>query len=564
MPEKYDREVDLLVAGAGPGGMTAALVAALEGLSVLICEKSDQVGGTASTSAGTLWIPGNHQSRDAGYDDTAAQAELYMNSLIGGKPDKRRAAYLETGPEAIDYLMARTDVQFVPCGKHPDYQSNRPGAAVSGRAIVSQMFDGRLLGSDFDRIRPPIPEFMVLGGMMVGKDDIPHLLSRFKSLESFFYSAGLFSRYLRDRIRFRRGSRIVMGNALVARLYYSLRKAKVPVLFDAEIADLIKADNQLLGAVVTHEGKAIRVRARRGVVLATGGFARNTRYRQQFMPTPTPPYSLAANTNQGDGISIGERAGARLVAEQQGGGGFWAPVSITRRKDGSTGLFPHLSFDRAKPGLIAVDKSGNRFVNEGASYHDFVEAMYRNNETTPSIPACLICEADFVRKYGLGAIRPGTRNLSLFEARGYIVSAPTLGELAGKLAIDAGGLAESVSRNNAFSESGVDVDFGKGETELNRFNGDAGNKPNPCLGPIKQGPFCAVEVWPAEIACSTGLTTDENAQVLSTDGEAIQGLYACGNDMTSIMAGTYPGPGTTLGPAIVFGYRAARHAARKQ
>lgn len=558
---KYDREVDLLVAGAGPGGMTAALVAGLEGLDVLIAEKSEQVGGTASTSAGTLWIPGNRPSLDAGWQDSAAEAERYMDALTGGPQAANRAlrtAYLATGPEAIDYLMQRTEVQFAPCGRHPDYRSNRPGAAVTGRAIVARMFDGRRLGPDFERVRPPIAEFMVFGGMMVGKDDIPRLINRFKSVGNFLHAGGLFARYLADRLRYSRGTRVVMGNALVARLYYSLKQIDVPVLFGAGIRELIRGPRGgIEGAVLDTASGPLRVRARRGVVLATGGYAHNQALRDVFMPKPVARRSLAAGSDTGDGIMLGKGIGARIAPEEHGTGAFWTPVSVTRRKDGGTGLFPHLSLDRAKPGLIAVNREGRRFVDEGASYHDFVEAMY----ATKSIPAHLICTAGFVRKYGIGPVYPGTGNLKPFADSGYLVLAPTIEDLARRIGVDPATLAETVRRHNDFALQGRDDDFGKGESELSRFNGDPDNTPNPCLAPIESGPFVAIEVFPAEIACSTGLSTDIDARVLDAAGEVIPGLYACGNDMASIMAGTYPGPGTTLGPAMVFAYRAARHAA---
>jgi succinate dehydrogenase/fumarate reductase flavoprotein subunit len=298
------------------------------------------------------------------------------------------------------------------------------------------------------------------------------------------------------------------------------------------------------------------------VVLATGGYAHNAEFRAAFMPKPTPARSLAASTIEGDGMTIAQRLDARIAPEEHGGGAFWTPVSVTRRRDGTTGLFPHLVLDRAKPGMIAVNAAGRRFVNEADSYHDFVEAMFEAHKTSPSIPAYLICEANFVRAYGLGAIHPGTRSLQPFERSGYLVCAPTLAELARSIAVDETGLVETVRRTNEFARTGIDLDFAKGETELNRFNGDPGHRPNPCLGEIRTPPFCALQVWPAELACSTGLATDEDARVMDRFGHPIRGLYACGNDMASIMSGTYPGPGTTLGPAIVFGYRAARHAAR--
>ncbi|HEY4922049.1 MAG TPA: FAD-dependent oxidoreductase [Xanthobacteraceae bacterium] len=558
-----EREVDLLVAGAGPAGMTAALVASLEGLDVLLCEKSEQVGGTGATSAGTLWIPGNHQSEAAGFADSADAAERYLDALIAGASAGGRAlrtAFLQTGPEAIDYLVERTDVQFMPCGKHPDYRGNLPGAGLFGRAIIPKPFDGRLLGADFERVRPPIPEYMILGGMMVGKDDIPRLIGRFRSAASFIYSARLFARYLADRLRFRRGTRLMMGNALIARLFCSLRKRNVPIRFGTQIVDVLGDARGISGARLRAGNEEIVVKTRKGVILATGGFGHNKEFRAQFMPQPTPQHSLACAENLGDGVTIALRHGGRMQPEEGGRGGLWTPVSRTRRRDGSQGLYPHLSLDRAKPGLLAVNGAGRRFVNEAVSYHDFVEAMFESHKHAPSIPAWLICEHGFVEKYGFGDIHPGTRDLGTFERDDYIVSGETLGELARKIDVPAAALAETVARHNRFAATGVDVDFAKGETELNRFNGDPDHKPNPCLGALATPPFHAIAVWPAEIAVSTGLATDADARVLGADGAAIAGLYACGNDMASIMSGAYPGPGTTLGPATVFAYRAVMHA----
>jgi succinate dehydrogenase/fumarate reductase flavoprotein subunit len=553
-------EVDLLIAGAGPAGMTAALVASLEGLDVLLCEKSDQVGGTGSTSAGTLWIPENSQSRAAGFADSSEQADRYLSALIGEATNRElRNAYLQTGPTAIDYLCSRTDVQFLACGKHPDYRSNMPGAAVAGRAIMPEPFDGRLLGAEFWRVRPPVPEFMLFGGMMVGKADIPRLIGRFRSFANFIYSAKLFAHYLADRLKYTRGTRIMMGNALIGRLFYSLCKHKVPILFDAPIVDLTGDRRGVKGARLNIGGKEVSVKARKGVVLATGGYAHNKRFREAFMPQPVPEYSMSYNGNHGDGVDIGQRLGA-AIAPERCTSGLWTPVSIVPRPDSTKGLFPHLVLDRAKPGLIAVNSAGRRFVNEAASYHDFVLAMFESHKTAPSIPAWLICDADALEKYGLGVVYPGHRNPEKFVASGYLVSARTLEELARKIGADPGQLRATVLRYNGFADTGVDVDFGKGETELNRFNGDTEHKPNPCIGRVATAPFYALAVWPADIAVSTGLATDADARVLDIDGKPIRGLYACGNDMASVMAGSYPGPGTTLGPAIVFAYRAAMHA----
>jgi len=558
------REVDLLVAGAGPAGMTAALVASLQGLTVLICEKSGQVGGTGSTSAGTLWIPGNHQSRAAGFDDSAGKAQNYLDVLVADPGSRElRTAFLKTGPAAIDYLEQNSALKFLPCGRHPDYRSAMKGAAVAGRAIIPEPFDGRLLGADFARLRPPIPEYMLFGGMMIGKADIPPLVGRFKSVKNFVHAAKLTARYLLDRLRYPRGTRLTMGNALTARLFYSLRRRGIEILFDAPIAAVDCSAGRVTGATIRGADGKIHITAKRGVVLATGGYGHNTRYRAAFMARPTPVHSMASEFNQGDGIAIGEKLGARIAPQEHRRSGLWTPASITPRANDRKGLYPHLLLDRAKPGLIAVNKRGERFVNEAVSYHDFVEGMFDANDKSPSIPCYLICDAAFIKKYGLGLVYPGAGNLNRLLKAGYLKRGETLDQLAAAFGIDAQRLRRTVERHNGFAQTGIDADFGKGETELNRFNGDDAHQPNPCIGPLAVAPFYGLEIWPADIAVSTGLSTDADARVLDAAGQPIPGLYACGNDMASMMRGSYPGPGTTLGPGLVFAYRAAMHAAGK-
>ncbi len=457
--------------------------------------------------------------------------------------------------EAIDVLQSNTDCAFLPCGAHPDYY-DRPGSAVRGRAIIPAPFDGRLLGRDFERVRPPIPEFMIFGGMMVGKMDIPRLLGRFQSPANFVYSARLFARYLLDRLRYSRGTRLVLGNALVGRLFYSLLKLGVRPAFDTRLGELVIENGRVTGATVVGPSGSQRVTARKGVMLATGGFAQNADYRARLMPQPTPKYSLASEANQGDGITAAEALGARVSATENGSGGFWTPVSVTRRKDGSRGLFPHLSLDRGKPGLIAVNRAGRRFCNEADSYHDFVQAMYRANDTDSAIPVWLVCDGGFIRKYGLGHVYPETRDLRPHLDSGYLVHGDSPEALAHKLNVDAAGFRAAMTRYNEQARRGVDDDFQRGHSELNRFNGDPAVRPNPCVAPIDVSDLYAMEIWPAEIACSAGLSTDEDARVVDQNEQPIPGLFACGNDMASVMADTYPGPGTTLGPALVFAYRA--------
>jgi succinate dehydrogenase/fumarate reductase flavoprotein subunit len=557
-----DEEVDLLVIGAGAAGMTAALVGAIEGLRTVLCEKTGMVGGTTSTSAGTVWIPGSHQSEKAGIPDSIEHARTYLNAVVGPSGGNAgRAAFLDTGPAVLDYLEAHTDVRFIPAPAHPDYQ-DRPGAAFGGRALGAASFDGRKLGDDFARVRPPRPEFLVLGGMMVGKSDIPFLLAPFGSLAALKHVIGLIGRHAVDRLRHKRGTRLIMGNALVARLLYSLRRHNVPVLFETRLEQLTLRDGRVAGAMLRDAQGTRAIRVRKGVVLATGGIAWNEQLRTLLFPEPARRFSLAPENNSGDGIAAALQAGAGLDDTMQSPA-LWMPSSVMRRPDGTTSVYPHIILDRAKPGLIAVNSEGRRFVNEADSYHDFVAAMLHAHQIVPSIPAFLICDGSFVRDYGIGLIRPGTRNLSRFLESGYLTRAGSLAALAQAIGIDAEGLQETVTRHNAFAHSGVDEDFGRGASPLNRFNGDADHKPNPCMRPIGPGPFFAVAVWPADLAGSAGLHTDENARVLDVQQRPIDGLYAAGADAASIFRGTYPGPGTMIGPALVFGWRAAMHAAGK-
>jgi 3-oxosteroid 1-dehydrogenase len=540
------KEVDVLVFGAGMGGMCAALFAALQGLSVLLCEKTDKVGGTTATSAGTVWIPGAREG-----DDPAAAAR-YLDAEIGNRGDRDlRAAFLESGPEALAMLQSGTEVKFRPAVPHPDYHPDLPGWSGEGRAFAPLPFDGRTLGRDFALVRPPLAPFMVLGGLMLGRDDISHFVKPFGSVASFRHVAGIVLRHAVDRMTHERGTRLVMGNALVARLLFSLRRAGVPLSLGTRLVELSDARN----TVVETNGVKQRIRARCGIVLATGGFSHNAALRASLLGRPDAARSVAFEGDTGDGMTAAWALGAAYGEAH--GPAFWTPVSVLRET-----IFPHIVLDRAKPGLIAVNAAGRRFVNEAASYHDFVEAMLR----TDSVPAWLVCDRAFIRDYGIGLVHPGSSDAALkkFIEAGYLRMGKSPGELAAQLGIDRAAFESTVERHNRAAASGIDDEFGKGGNAFNRHNGDPANKPNPCLRPIVEPPFFAVAVHPADLGTSVGLRTGRDARVLRADGTAIEGLYACGNDMNSIMAGCYPGPGITLGPAMVFAYRAVRHMAGAQ
>ncbi|WP_246129569.1 FAD-dependent oxidoreductase [Verticiella sediminum] len=560
-PDSLPDDIDLLVLGAGAAGLTAALVGTLSGLRVLLCEASQQVGGTTATSAGTVWVPGNTPGREAGYGDTVAAAERYLQALAGADTDGARSAFLARAPEAFDFLLAEGGIPFVPAALHPDYLE-APGAARSGRAMAPPPFDGRLLGRDFARVRAPLPSFMVLGSMMVGKDDVQRLLRRYASLRDFLYAARLAGRWAVDRLRYPRGTRLVMGNALVARLLHANLARGTAVRYGVRASSLLRAQGRVCGAqFVLPDGTQARVRAHRGVVLATGGFGQGAAWRRRLLGRLADIRSLVFEGNQGDGLALAGELGGAVETAHHAPAAFWQPVSVMPQQRGREALFPHLAMDRGKPGLIAVLPDGRRFVNEGASYHHFVEAMIAADPSGRT-PAWLICTEGFVRRYGLGAIRPGTRSLDRHVRSGYLLREASVAALARRAGIDADALDATLRSYNAHARQGEDPAFGKGHTVLSRFNGDAGHTPNPGLAPIEQGPFCAMQVWAADAASGAGLRTDAHARVLDAHGTPIEGLYACGNDMASVMGSAYPGPGITLGPAMTFGYVAARHAAQ--
>ncbi|HKI97835.1 MAG TPA: FAD-dependent oxidoreductase [bacterium] len=553
-------EFDLVVLGAGVGGLTAALVAAIEGRRVLVIEKSRFVGGTSARSSGTVWIPDNPYMRRQGMTDDAAAARQYLDALAGERIiPELRDAFLAAGPEMVEYLEARTDIRFKPYPAQPDYRQELPGVGQGWRPLEPVAFDGRTLGRHFDDVGWPLPELVLFRGMMVTRSEVARLLKLGKNLDSLLLGARLVLRYAWDRLRHKRGTRLVLGNALVARLYGNLLERGGTVWLGCGATRLLREDGQVRGLMVHREGREVRVGARLGVVMAGGGFPASPELRERYLPSPTAQYTAAFEGCVGETIQLAEQVGG-VLGPMGEDNALWFPSSIAKRADGSTAVYPHIVLDRAKPGLIAVNQAGRRFVDEGVSYHEFTRAMYRENRRTPCIPAMLVCDRRFVWKYGLGMIRPRTPFLRHYIASGYLTVADTLEDLARKIGVDPAGLAETARTHNRYAQTGVDEDFGKGSNSYDRSSGDPTVQPNPCLGPIERPPFCAVAVVPTPLGTSLGLLTNGSAQVLDAEGRPIPGLYACGNDMHSAFGGEYPGAGSQLGSAMAFGYLAARHA----
>jgi FAD binding domain len=554
---------DVVVIGAGGAGLSAALFAAIEGKKVLLVERTEYVGGTTAFSAGTTWIPGTHHAAAVNPSDTLADAARYLDNAIGARtPASLRQAFLDNGPTVVRHVEAHSELKYRPYPKHPDYISALGGSTLAGRALEPLPFDGRLLGELFKLIRPPIPEFTVLGGMMVDRTDINHLLGMTKSFASLRHAVKIILRHAADRLSHPRGTRLVMGNALVGRLLYSLSKhGTVSLALNTSVEALGQGAAGVESVTLAQGGERRTVRVNGGVILASGGFNRHPALRPAMLPGIDARWCPAAPGHTGEAHDVARQLGAHY-GKADATHAFWAPVSLRQRADGSTAAFPHFVMDRAKPGMLTVNQAGERFVNESTSYHLFGLAMQQAHGG--NVPTYLVCDAEALRKYGIGMVRPGGKGLAPFLADGYLTEGATLEELARKLGIDAAGLQASVARINACAETGVDPDFQRGVTAYQQNIGDpAWTGRNPNLGPLAQAPFYAVRLYPGDIGASTGLQTDADARLLGADGQPIAGLYAVGNDMHSIMGGIYTGPGITIGPGLVFAYLAARHAAAR-
>jgi succinate dehydrogenase/fumarate reductase flavoprotein subunit len=558
-------ECDALVVGSGCAGMSAAVTAGHRGLNVLIVEKEPRFGGTTARSGGWLWIPGTSLAKAWGINETSEQARTYLRHEAGNSFDAARVdAFLTNGPEAVDFFTSSTALRFDMPLTFPDYHAEAPGGTQGGRSMVTRPFDGHELGEHIRDIGMPLPELTVFGMMLGSGKEIIHFMRATKSLTSAIYVAKRLAKHFMDVRRNGRGMTLTNGNALAGRLAKSAFDLKIPLWLSSPVRELIVEDGTVRGAIVERDGKRIRVMAKRGVVLACGGFPHDVARRKAMFPhapTGAEHYSPGPTGNTGDGLRLAETAGGK-VEDSLPNAAAWVPVSVTTRKDGSKGVMPHF-IDRAKPGVIAVGRDGKRFANEGNSYHDFVQDMVKAAKPGEEISAFLVTDHRSLRKYGLGCVPPFPMPLGHHLSTGYLLRGATLAELANKAGIDAKTFEATVAQFNGLAAEGRDPAFGKGSRAYNRYQGDALHGPNPCIAPIQDGPFYAIKMVIGDLGTYAGIKTDANARALDADGQPIPGLYAAGNDMASIMGGNYPGAGITLGPALTFGYIAGKHLAEK-
>jgi succinate dehydrogenase/fumarate reductase flavoprotein subunit len=554
---------DLLVVGAGAGGLSAAVTAAWHGLKVIVVEKEPVCGGATAWSGGWMWVPLNPLSQAEGIVEDPELPRTYLRHVLGPNYDEARVdALLKAGPHMVAFFENKTALQFVSGTWIADIQGHVPGAGTGGRSVGPKPYNARRLGKRLrHKLRRQLYETSFLGmGIMAGPD-LQAFLHATRSAKAFSHAAWRVARHLFDLLGYRQGMQLVNGQALIARLMKSADDLGVQLWVSSPAKRLLTDGGAVQGAVVETSESEVTIRAGRGTVLAAGGFPHDVARRREMFPrTPTgrEHWSLAPESASGDGVSLGESVGGqidRTLASPVA----WCPVSLVPYRSGRVGVYPHI-VDRGKPGLIAVLADGRRFVNEADGYHDYVSAMVKAVPSGQEVTSWLICDHAFQRRYPFGMSKPFPVPVWPYLRSGYLKKGRTIEELARLCGIDSTGLAATVEEFNRNARNGEDPLFGRGSTPFNRGSGDPDHKPNPSLAPIERGPFYAIKILPGSFGTFAGLKTDARARVLNGDGDPIPGLYAVGSDQANVMGGHYPSGGINIGPAMTFGYIAGRHA----
>ena len=557
-------DCDLLVIGSGASGLAAAVTAAWHGLKVVVVEKDTHFGGASAWSGGWAWVPGNPLARRAGIIEDPQQPRTYLKNELGVHYNAERVdAFLDNAPHMVAFFERFTALKWADGNGIPDVHGNVPGAATQGHQVIAAPYDAREMGRLIKRMRKTMRETSFFGMPIMAGADLGAFLSMTRSLKAFIHVAKRFTAHLRDLAVHGRAMHLVNGVALTGRLAKSAEDLGVILIESAPARELLMENGNVLGARVDTLKGPLDIRARKGVVLAAGGFPNDIARRQALFPrTPTGHEHLALppQSCSGDGISLGESAGG-VLETHVASPAAWAPVSLVKHADGSTGHFPHI-IERGKPGIIGVLSTGKRFCNEADGYYDYTAAMVAGAPPGEEVASWLICDHRFQRRFGLGISRPFPLPVGPAVRSGYLQRADMLEALARACGIDSAQLVKTVNHFNEHARRGEDPEFGRGSTAYNRKMGDPLiTQGNPCVAPIETGPFYAVKVRPGSFGTFAGLKTNGQAQVLDQRGKPISGLYAVGTDMASVMGGHYPSGGINLGPGLTFGYVAGRHAA---
>ncbi|MBC2934294.1 FAD-binding protein [Nocardioides sp. zg-1228] len=540
-----NKSFDIVVVGTGTG-MLAALAAAEAGMSVLLVEKSEYVGGSTALSGGGFWVPCNSMLAEAGAPDSMSQATEYLTAVTGGEaPEARWKSFLSHGAEAVNALRRLTPLKFGHMANYADYFPELPGGSAVGRAMEPKPFNARKLGTDRDKLRPPALEApfpMPVTGSSYKWLNLVARTPRGIAVAARLLGMGVGGLAIRREY-------IAGGGALAAGLYAGVRDRNIPVWLDSPLKELLVEDDRVVGVVVHRDGKDISVRAKRGVILSAGGFDRNEAMRHAYQSEKLDTdWALGNPANTGDAITIAAQdVGADLAFMEEA---WWFPaVPIPGPMPGT------LLAERSLPGQIIVNQAGERFMNEAVNYMSAGKELLRQD-----LPVWMVFDQRYRNRYVFGgSIFPRQSFPQEWYDAGVVKKADSLEKLAAEMGMPA--LPQSVQRFNTLCATGHDDDFGRGDSAYDRYYGDPAVKPNPCLGPIDQGPFYAVKVVPGDLGTCGGVKADEFARALRPDGSVIEGLYAAGNAAGNAFGRVYPGPGATIAQGLVFGYIAANHAA---
>jgi 3-oxosteroid 1-dehydrogenase len=558
----FEESYDFIIVGSGGGSMCAALAVKALGKRPLIIEKQDKVGGSTGYSGGVLWIPDSPPMRRAGAADSYERARTYLDAAVGeagpGSSPARREAFLRQGPPMVTFLEAQGMKFEYPDG-YSDYYDELPGGEPRGRGLVAPLFDITQLGNWQSRLSRnkalDIP---------IGVHEVPDLLLLKRTWKGKLMALRLALRLFYQKLS---GKKFVgWGAAVQGRMLQLALRAGISIWTVTPVVGFTWDSGRVSGVIAVREGCEVRIGAQHGVLINAGGFSRNQRLRDRYLPKPTS--AMWTNANDGDTGEMLEAAVALGAATDCLDEAWWIVQSLgpgetfpylAQGRDGRPWLFGH-HIDMSMPHVIMVDQAGHRYVNEAASYMEVGQRQYQMQQRSGrAVPSWIVMDHRARSRYAWGNAPPGVTPKQWLES-GYMKKADTLEELARLCDIDAQGFAQTVARFNGFCADGIDRDFKRGARAFDRYHGDPTIKPNPNLGTLEQAPFYAVAIYPGDVGTCGGLVTDEHARVLKADGSAIEGLYATGNTSASVMGRCYPGAGASVGASFVFGYIAAHHA----
>ncbi len=558
---QYDHTVDVLVIGSGGGGMTAALKAKADGLSTLVIEKSAKFGGSTALSGGGIWVPGAPSQRRAGYIPDPDGVFEYLKTITGGLvSDARLRTYVEAAPEMMEFLERSSDwFEFVWKPGYADYYPELPGGSERGSTINVPEIDLRKLGEEEQNLLAPLA--LAPKGIWFAPKDLRLFYQVRQNWRGKAVLVKLIWRMFRARVF---GDRMAaIGQSLMARMRLALSEHGIPLWLSAPMTELITdVDGTVLGAVVERDGSPIRIAARGGVVLATGGFDHDMQRRRQHLPLLEKDWSFGNPAATGDGIRAGEKVGAATDLLDEA---WWFPAMCW-----PDGRLQFMLNERMMPAQFVVNGAGVRFINEAAPYMDFAHAMIEGQQQgIEHIPCWLITDIKSFHRYVVGGHLPipkvpfapvptGRKIPQAWLDSGIVKTAGSFEELAAEIGVPPAQLRSTADRFNELARQGHDDDFNRGDSAYDNYYGDP-TLPNPNLAPLGKPPYLAFQIILGDLGTSGGLLTDEHARVLREDGSVITGLYATGNTSAAVMGRSYAGAGATIGPAMTFGYVAAQH-----